>query len=173
MAETWYFNTVAGAACGDGDRESLKQPIGISATSKTLTNVDNGDTWNRIESPARTIQAGDWVFDAHISVDSGGGPGNQVTCLIRRMNSSCVEQEIIMDQTSGTLTKGATTNVVLTQVGVGQIAFDDGDRLIVELKHSAGSRVVNVLYNDVDPDDAFISHPDQTIAGGRRYFVIS
>ena len=64
--ENWYLRSGAGAACGNGDRESLDQTAGdTSAATKVLDAT--GDTWNRTES-ARTIGAGTWqfFFDADI-----------------------------------------------------------------------------------------------------------
>ena len=75
--ETWYFRTAEGAACGDGDRESLSESAGSSTATKVLDST--GATWNRTET-TRSIGAGNWqvLFDA--TTGSGSGPTNKSHC---------------------------------------------------------------------------------------------
>ena len=125
--ETWYFRTAEGAACGDGDRESLSESAGSSTATKVLDST--GATWNRTET-TRSIGAGNWqvLFDA--TTGSGSGPTNKVTVLVERRTSPCsVQQEIINEQI--TLTEGTTTEYSTTVTDSGMVSFDTGDILTV------------------------------------------
>lgn len=160
MAETWYLRDGAGAACGPGDRESLSEAAGASVATKVLDGT--GDTWNRTESPARSIAAGNWTFYFDITCGSGGGAPNRVTVLIERRNSSCAVQEEVVNEEI-TVSKGVTDEYSTEPVDPGQVDFADGDILTVILTQTNGGQTVTLRYNDSDPSDADsrLVHPDE------------
>ena len=152
MAETWAFRKPAGAACGDGDRESLSETFGASDVDKGLDSIS--DTWNRTEALARSIAAGTWEITARITTSPGAGvPANRITCLAQRRNSACVVQETILNDEQ-TVTQGTTcVAVTFLEVGVAQIDFAAGDILTIKVSDSNGSQFKTLCYNNADGSD--------------------
>ncbi|MFQ6027167.1 MAG: hypothetical protein ACE5Q6_06725 [Dehalococcoidia bacterium] len=157
--ETWYLRATAGTACGVGDREALNQTVGSAVSTKALDGT--GDTWNRAESPARDIAAGDWqvLFDA--TTDSGGGPPNRVTVLVQRRDSGCNVQQTIINEEI-TLSEG-TAEYQTSNADPGEVSFADGDILTLTLTQTTGNQTVTVRYAGTAGGDADsrLTHPDE------------
>jgi len=154
-SETLYLRTDAGDPCGAGDDESLNATQGSSDTDKLL---GAGDSWTFIES-ARTIGAGDWHVYLDVTHDGSGGAPSQrdVTVLLRRMNSGCTQQEVIINQTLN-VAKGATVELDFS-ASKGQITFADSDILLLEVTNADAE--VTLHYNGAGSGyDSRHIHPD-------------
>lgn len=149
MAETWYWKSGTGAACGPGTRRPLEQTAGASAATQDLASEH---TWNRVES-ARTIAAGNWSVFADITTGSGGGPANKVTIVIERRNGSCVVQQTI-GTVEVTTTKGATSEFTFNFGDPGQVVFAADDILTCRIVKTAGNQAVTLRFNGAAAGDA-------------------
>jgi hypothetical protein len=165
--ERWYYVSATGETCGNGQRDSLSETNGSSVELENV--AAPGDSWNVVE--ARSIASGDWVWYGGFIVGSGGGAGPRVDVTIRRMNSSCVEQEVIATFADIDLTKELSQNVTRTASGVSQINFVSGDILLVECVRTRGTVIIEARYNAVGgggSNMSYVEHPDEVGAAERR-----
>lgn len=160
MAETWYLRDGTGDACGPGTRRDLSQTIGSSVATQDLASEH---TWNRVES-ARTILSGTWTVTAWVTTAGGGGQAARVTATVRRMNSSCAEQEVIGTAQSANLASGATTEVTFNFTP-GAITFASGDRLLVQFQRTQGTRTTTLRFNHntANTAESRLVHPDELV----------
>lgn len=150
MAETWYWRTGTGAACGPGTQRPLSETAGGAAATQDIATEH---TWNRTEASARTIQAGNWSVLADITTASGGGAPNKVTIVAERRNSSCVVQ-----QTIGTvqvqMSAGTTQEYTFDFGDPGAVVFAANDILTCRIIRSAGSRAQTLRFDNAATTDA-------------------
>lgn len=154
--EKWYFVDTAGEACGAGDREDLELDGATAATTKLLDGT--GDTWNVVET--RTIPAGDWQVSFRADVGAGFGTP-QVSVEVRRMNSSCVLQEAIIFQTVTLVSNTEDTYTTVLQ-GKGDVTFEAGDILKIEILDTSGTQTKTLKYADTSGvERCWLEFPDQ------------
>lgn len=157
MAETWYWRSGSGAACGPGTRRPLNQTAGSSAATQDITSEH---TWNRSES-ARTIAAGNWSVWADITTGAGGGAPNKVTVVIERRDSSCTVQQTI-GTVEVTMTAGTTQEYQFDFGAPGAVVFASGDILTCRIIRSNGGRTQVLRFDGAATGDADtrLIHPD-------------
>lgn len=155
---TLYLRTTAGGVpdCAGTD-ERMNTSAGSSATTWRLDADGSGKSWTIINQN-QTLN-GSWGCTMNVDVSAGGGGPNTITITVERVNTSCVSQETIFTEESGTLTKGATTDYTCTGASK-SVTFGNNEYIKVIVYQSGGTRDIDLNYDGADPDDSLITIPD-------------
>ncbi|MFH1391427.1 MAG: hypothetical protein ABIH20_03910, partial [Candidatus Diapherotrites archaeon] len=159
--ETLYLTSGAGDACGVGSDEALSGTAGASNATKLVATT--GDSWTFVES-ARSIATGTWDVYLDLTHDNSGGQGSErdTRVLLRHMNSSCVEQAILIDVTQQP-GKGATAEFTFEATSVAQIDYTAGDILLLEVFNPNAAENTVYYNNSTSAYDSRIVHPAEII----------
>jgi hypothetical protein len=95
---------ISGCVGVDSDMETSR---GAGATTYRIDGSIR-DNWNDTRMAGET-RSGLWDCTIAFTVSAGAGGPNKATIYVERVNSSCVSQETIFSEETGTLAKGAQT----------------------------------------------------------------
>jgi hypothetical protein len=173
FAETYYLRDTVGESCGAGtDEKDLSETAGSTNRTHDLVATQS---WNIIPG-AGSFASGTWTNNVWVQTGTGGGGPNRVTCTVRRMNTSCVEQQVIVSAASANLSAGTSCGTDADNIGTtgtpGLVTFASDDILLVECVRSNGGRTQEACYDGASGDyNSNLSTPTFTAAGARRVII--
>lgn len=164
-SDTWYLNNTndTGAPACTGVDKLMTETAGSSVQVVTIREDLIDYTWNADNNFFDETRSGDWGCAVRVTVGSGGGAPNKIQLRIRRVNSSCVFQEDIINEESDTLTKGATQTVNCTTTNA-SVTFGSSDYLIFQTWKTQGGQIINLRYDGASPDDSHLIVPAASAA---------
>lgn len=118
---------------------------GSSPSEVTLPS--RGDSWNHVVSKTRVYQSDFWYVWVELKY-TGIGTGQQVGVLLRRYNSSCSVQQTMINTTIDVTSSSYNWYIVSALQSAVYVA--PGDRLVVELRDSAGALPKVLRYDQAD-----------------------
>lgn len=140
--ELSHFTIDTGAACGPGNRESIKAVGNSTNTSKDITTEH---TWNKVMAES-TIPAGTRQVTAYITTAAGGGQPNKVTLVVEKRDGACNVLQTIIDEEK-TMDKGTFRSYTWADLSGAEIIFNKGDILTVRMVRTQGARAQTFHYN--------------------------